>query len=314
MRTKNAYYDERICPVCGSKFIATSKNKNKRYCSFKCSCDAMKKFNYDPNNIPKCSFCGKELTHRDAQIGRKYCSETCFRSYRQREIDERIKSNPCAVCGKLMTYDQVRNGCVTCSPKCAYQYRKEKYGIPSGFGSTSPEIRKENSDRMKRLWEDPEFRESVSARMISNNPSKNQDTINKIRQTKEQRGLSNVWCGIRGGNGHISDAERALFDRLSDFGFEYNRAINTRDARIAFPDKHYSMSYKPDFTNFDAMLCVEIDGKSHRTKRGAELDRKKENCLKFLGYRVIRFTNNDVIDDTERVLSVILEEMRNQNG
>ena len=61
--------------------------------------------------------------------------------------------------------------------------------------------------------------------------------------------------------------------------------------------------------NLELKLCVEIDGSTHRTKLGKDLDRKKEECLSMLGYTVIRFTNEQVLNDLESCMTDVKCEM-----
>ena len=52
-------------------------------------------------------------------------------------------------------------------------------------------------------------------------------------------------------------------------------------------------------------LIVEVDGKYHDTPEMQEADNFRTNYLNSLGYNVVRFTNEEVIGDTESVLNKI---------
>ena len=64
--------------------------------------------------------------------------------------------------------------------------------------------------------------------------------------------------------------------------------------------------YFADFVCKDAMLIVELDGSQHAEER-AEHDEIRTRKLTKLGYRVLRFWNNDVTGNLEGVLIAILE-------
>jgi very-short-patch-repair endonuclease len=63
--------------------------------------------------------------------------------------------------------------------------------------------------------------------------------------------------------------------------------------------------YIIDFTCRAAMLAIEIDGDTH----GAivEADAQRTAFIETFGWRVVRFTNADVIDNLEGVLERIVE-------
>lgn len=56
-----------------------------------------------------------------------------------------------------------------------------------------------------------------------------------------------------------------------------------------------------------AKLCIEIDGDSHLNLQQQEYDLARTEYLEELGYKVIRFTNDDV---RYRIYAVIEEIMR----
>jgi very-short-patch-repair endonuclease len=61
--------------------------------------------------------------------------------------------------------------------------------------------------------------------------------------------------------------------------------------------------YIVDFVCYDQRLVIEVDGGQHADNAR---DRSRENDLEKLGFRVLRFWNNDVLTNTEAVLDKIL--------
>ena len=60
-----------------------------------------------------------------------------------------------------------------------------------------------------------------------------------------------------------------------------------------------------DFVCPDAALIMEIDGSQHSEQM--IYDEARTRKLQSMGYRVLRFWNNDVLTNTEAVLEVVLE-------
>ena len=65
--------------------------------------------------------------------------------------------------------------------------------------------------------------------------------------------------------------------------------------------------YIADFACRDPMLVIELDGDSHGEAQAH--DARRTAFLEALGYRVIRFTNADVMGNLEGVLEVIAREI-----
>jgi very-short-patch-repair endonuclease len=62
--------------------------------------------------------------------------------------------------------------------------------------------------------------------------------------------------------------------------------------------------YIADFACREKRLIIEIDGSQHID--AAEYDQQRTEHLVTLGYRVLRFWNNDVFNNIEGVLNIIL--------
>ena len=63
--------------------------------------------------------------------------------------------------------------------------------------------------------------------------------------------------------------------------------------------------YIVDFISFEAKLIVEADGGDHNVPETIQYDQRRTNQLEKLGYRVLRFWNDEILTDIETVLEII---------
>jgi very-short-patch-repair endonuclease len=91
-------------------------------------------------------------------------------------------------------------------------------------------------------------------------------------------------------------AERVLWARLrgSQLGVRFRR-------------QHAIGSYIADFYAGSAKLVVEVDGEIHRSQ--VEADRDRDEYLEAAGMKVLRFTNEEVINQTDAVVEKIQAEL-----
>ena len=87
-------------------------------------------------------------------------------------------------------------------------------------------------------------------------------------------------------------AERKLWSR-----------IRNDQLGVTFRRQHAVGNYIPDFYSPKAKLVIELDGSQHLQQ--AEYDEERTKYLESLGYQVIRFWNNDVMNNIDDVLKVI---------
>ena len=66
--------------------------------------------------------------------------------------------------------------------------------------------------------------------------------------------------------------------------------------------------YVVDFYCPSAKLVIELDGESHESKESQKYDKIREDFIKELGLKVIRFKNKDVRENLTQVLDTIVYE------
>ena len=87
-----------------------------------------------------------------------------------------------------------------------------------------------------------------------------------------------------------------------------------RGLRESLPSAHFRRQvvfgpYFADFASHAAKLVVEVDGGQHADAE--EHDRERTRFLNGEGYRVLRFWNNDVLENLDGVLKVIADALPN---
>ncbi|MGH8027628.1 MAG: endonuclease domain-containing protein [Pseudoxanthomonas sp.] len=103
-----------------------------------------------------------------------------------------------------------------------------------------------------------------------------------------------IWRNARELRNRATDAERKLWQHLK------NRQLNGMKFRRQYP----IAGYVADFASPEIRLAIELDGGQHLERR--EYDQERTAKLACNGYRVLRFWNDDVLLQTEHVLSEIL--------
>jgi very-short-patch-repair endonuclease len=91
----------------------------------------------------------------------------------------------------------------------------------------------------------------------------------------------------------MTDAERLLWRHLR------NRDLGGWKFRRQYPVG----SFIVDFICVEKNVVIEVDGGQHAENEA--LDRQRSAYLNKMGYRVLRFWNNQVLQETEAVLTAI---------
>ena len=65
-----------------------------------------------------------------------------------------------------------------------------------------------------------------------------------------------------------------------------------------------------DFLLPESKFVLEVDGAYHAERQQIEDDKLREEALNRMGYKVIRFTNEEVLYNTDKVLDIITKEIK----
>lgn len=131
----------------------------------------------------KCSYCGKEIEKPTKEVNRQirkgrndfFCDLTCGanqnnlkRGFQLFEEEEKI----CPQCGKLfiteIEHRKNRGTQVCCSKKCANKYFMNEERKQNLHIDWTPEKRKEHSDKIKKLQQDPAYQAKMAKHFKEN--------------------------------------------------------------------------------------------------------------------------------------------------
>ena len=85
------------------------------------------------------------------------------------------------------------------------------------------------------------------------------------------------------------------------------QVLRNRRTGFKFRRQHPVERFIVDFYCADAKLLIEVDGESHLKLAQEEYDKARTEYLEELGYKVIRFTNNDVRYNIDAVAGETLQ-------
>ncbi|RJP62796.1 MAG: methionine synthase [Ignavibacteriales bacterium] len=117
-------------------------------------------------------------------------------------------------------------------------------------------------------------------------------------------------------------ADPILYGLLKEFALEHRNEPTTAELILwenlktkqlenyKFRRQHIIGSYIADFICLSENLIIEIDGLAHQLPENKESDEERTNRLNKIGFRVIRFSNDEVINETEKVLESISKNIK----
>ena len=92
-----------------------------------------------------------------------------------------------------------------------------------------------------------------------------------------------------------SFAERLLWNALRQI---------PKEMGLRFRRQHPLHPYIADFVCLKVKLVLELDGESHDVRQ--DYDRERDENLRQMGYKILRFTNEDVLQNCEGVVQTVL--------
>lgn len=193
---------------------------------------------------------------------------------------------PCDFCGTVFTpKDWAGRFCsASCSARWSHQfpeYRSKLY---------TPEARRKAGDARRRWLAsgDPKALREID-RLRSLRPSSRPDVQQRISAALKAAGHRPK---VRGGNGCGPTKPQKMMADVLGYGWEIEHVIPVGKGKAAGWPTHY----KIDLANVEILTAIEIDGGSHCALDRQEQDRRKDAFLGSIGWKVLRFSNQEVLD------------------
>lgn len=101
---------------------------------------------------------------------------------------------------------------------------------------------------------------------------------------------------------HATEAENILWELLRG-----------RQMGQPFRRQHIIGEFIADFICIPSRLIIELDGGYHQLPNQQISDIERQQWLEQHGFKVIRFANEEVISNTEKVLKIIKDNLKKNN-
>ncbi len=131
--------------------------------------------------------------------------------------------------------------------------------------------------------------------MKKNNPSRKKEVRDKISATLKKIGHKPT---IQGGNGKPRPVPEILLHTALGGAWINGYRVNTGTL---------PRSFEIDIVRLEGKIAIEVDGYSHCSLERQKQDRRKERILKKLGWKVLRFSNQEVLNGLDEVLEKVRE-------
>ena len=159
---------------------------------------------------------------------------------------------------------------------------------------------------------------SVGASVVFKVPSpalpqgKRAETGSVIRETEVGNIESNAGYMTGGNHSHLllDKAKEMRANPTKSEGLLW-KELKGKNLGDKFRQQHLIDDYIVDFVCLSKKLIIEVDGEYHNNPEQIEKDNERTTVLNDLGYKVIRFTNDEVLNDLSSVLTQISNELKN---
>ncbi len=102
---------------------------------------------------------------------------------------------------------------------------------------------------------------------------------------------------------HIKDNRKRLLKNMTPAETILWEYLKSNKLGVRFRRQHIIENFIPDFVALSCRLIIEVDGEIHNFQK--EYDVNRTYLLEQREFRVIRFTNDEVMNNIEKVIEII---------
>ena len=99
-----------------------------------------------------------------------------------------------------------------------------------------------------------------------------------------------------------SALKAGLLNEIKSTSNEFEKSL------LEFSSQHILYGYVLDFYFKKSKIAVEVDGIDHKYGKQKKWDDRRDRAIGDCGIKTLRFTNEEVINDTSKVCSIIKKE------
>lgn len=99
---------------------------------------------------------------------------------------------------------------------------------------------------------------------------------------------------------NMTDAEKMMWQILRNNG-----------AGVKFRRQHIIKDYIADFVCISKGLIIEVDGEYHDDVEQQEADALRSSALKAMGFTILRFKNDEILQDPQQIKETIQQYINN---
>ncbi len=119
----------------------------------------------------------------------------------------------------------------------------------------------------------------------------------------------------KGASPEIFDRAKSLRERMTPAEMKLWGELKENKLKgYKFRRQHPIHRFIADFYCHKLKLIIEIDGKYHDRKEQINLDIERSELLEYQGIEIIRFTNEEVLDNIDKILMRIIEKIKILNN
>lgn len=239
-----------------------------------------------------CKTCGTHVVEDKRRLAQMsagesiYCSRACSARSRAKKVPIMVS---CAECEADFELNHTQNWKLTTGKATAFWCSR----------SCKARFFNKHSDAVKEARSSDAARESARQRLAKFNWLQTPEAVEKNRSIRIARGTHKGKAPkVIGGNGRgLTEPQKALAGAL---GWETEVVVLTGTKGNGVPSH-----YKVDIASKEAKIAIEVDGRSHRSRIVAERDLKKSRFLESRGWRVLRFSNEEVMANLARCVEMV---------